>query len=243
VKRLSLALAAIATLCSSCFLSSSSSGSANELTTLANKVSKTTYAAVYQFAFEHQPAPGETDRLEITQVPPTTVRQLQQSTRNAENKTISLKSWYITRAGGSYSCTEYPESGVRCAKDPVARTTFGSAKFDVYFDAPREEGSFASVRKISRSDRIAGQQATCFETAPAAPSPAAGAAVPSEGRFRYTLCYASDGILLRGQRTSLDETSGAQSNTFVQAISVSRVVEPGELRLPGPVSDASELGR
>ena len=226
-----------------CFLKSSTSGEANELAKLASKVSKTTYAAVYRFAFKQQPAPGETDKLEITQSLTTNVRQLQQSTRSLDNKTVTLRSWYITRTTGSFACTEYPTSGVQCMKDPIARTTFGSAKFDVYFDAPKDAASYSSVRKIARSDRIANQPATCFETVPAEASPSPGTPEPDEGRFRYELCYASDGILLRGQRTTLDEGGGGDADTLIEAVSISRVVDPSELRLPGPLVDASDVSR
>ena len=243
MKRLTIVAVIACAVGQACFLSSSKSGAANELAALANKVSETTYAAVYEFVFTSQPAPGETDKLEISQMPPTTLRELQQSTRSADNKTLSIRNWYLTRATGSFACTEYPNVGVKCMKDPIQHATFGSAKFDVYFDDPKDPTSYASVRKIARSDRIAGQQATCFETAPAEPSPPPPTSEPAEGRYRYELCYTSDGILLRGRRATLDEAAGGAADTVVQAISISRVVEPGDLRLPGPVVDVSDVGR
>jgi hypothetical protein len=75
-----------------------------------------------------------------------------------------------------------------------------------------------------------------------APSPDAGSAEPTDERFRYELCYAEDGILLRGKRTTLaNEGSAANAESFVEVLSISRVVEPRELRLPGEVVDPADL--
>jgi hypothetical protein len=66
--------------------------------------------------------------------------------------------------------------------------------------------------------------------------------VATPERFRYELCYADDGILLRGRRTVLEDVeSGGQREVLVEAVSISRVVQPGELRLPGPLVDPQDL--
>jgi hypothetical protein len=234
-----LVFAVVAT---SCVFGGSPSGGGTELRELASKVDTATYAAVYRFAFTRQFAPGITTRIEITQDPPATVRKVDTTTKPAAGKAVSLTTWYVHNEQGDYVCNRYAEVGIRCSKTALARTSFGSEKLDLFFDTPRQEDSFASVRKASRTERIKGQQATCFETVPAPPSPEAVSPEPTDERFRYELCYAEDGILLRGKRTTLDD-SGAAANaeSFVEIISLSRVVDPRELRLPGEVVAPDDL--
>jgi hypothetical protein len=242
---------ALTLLSSSCIFGSSPRGAADELTQLAEKVSEATYAAVYRFNFTRQPAPGVATRLEIVQRPPTTVRKVESSTKREDGKTVAVKAWYVHNNQGDFACNEYEEVGVRCQRNPVARATFGSAKLDIFFDTPRTSQAFSEVVKDARTVRIGGHQATCFEGIPASPSPsrslapsgsAAASPAATAERYRYELCYASDGILLRGRRTTLDD-GGPASNaeSFVEVASLSRVVEPSELELPGPVVDPGDL--
>ena len=229
-------------LATSCIFGGSPSRAADELRELASKVETATYAAVYRFAFTRQFAPGITTRMEVTQQPPVTVRKVDTTTKPAEGKTITITSWFIHNADGDFVCNSYTQVGVRCSKTALARTSFGSEKLDLFFDTPRHEDSFVSVRKGSRSERIKGQQATCFEAVPAPPSPEAASPEPTDERFRYELCYASDGILLRGKRTTLDDSgTTANAESFVEIVSLSRVVEPRELRLPGEVVEPGDL--
>lgn len=227
---------------SSCVFGNSPKGARDELTHLANKVETASYAAVYRFAFTRQNPPGQTTRIEITQQPPVTVRKIEESTRSADNKPVTLKVWYLHNAQGDFACNEYPSIGVRCQKNPLARTTAGSEKLDVFFDTPREENRFADVRKITRPVRIQGQRGTCFEAVPLTASPEPTSSVPTVERYRYELCYGDDGILLSGKRTTLDDTGGAESaESFVEAVSISHVVDPVELRLPGKIVSADDL--
>jgi hypothetical protein len=242
VKRISFATLAVALLSTACVFGGSPSGGADELTELANKVETATYAAVYRFAFTRQFAPGITTRMEITQDPPATVRKSETTTKSADGKSVTVTVWYVHNADGDFVCPKYESAGVRCQKNPLARSSFGTESLDVFFDTPREEDAFTSVRKASRTERIEGEQATCFEAVPAAASPEPESPEPTEERFRYELCYAEDGILLRGARTTLDD-SGAAANaeSFVEIISLSRVVEPRELRLPGEVVEPEDV--
>lgn len=229
-------------LASSCVFGGSPSGGADELTTLASKVETATYAAVYRFAFTRQFAPGVTTRMEVTQQPPVTVRKVETTTKPADGKPVTITVWYVHNEDGDFVCPKFDGADVRCQKNPIARSSFGSEKLDIFFDTPRREGAFASVRKASTKERIQGQQATCFEAVPAPPSPEPASPEPTDERFRYELCYAEDGILLRGKRTTLDRSgSAANAESFVEALEVSRVVEPRELRLPGPVVDPEDL--
>jgi hypothetical protein len=240
VLAVALAIAAIAS--ASCSIGGSSGGGVDELLELAAKVETATYAAVYRFAFTRQFAPGITTRMEITQDPPVNIRKVETTTKPAEGKAVTLTKWLAHNEDGDFVCNRYGDAGVKCSETALARTSFGTESLDVFFDTPREQGAFSSVRKASRTERIQGQQATCFEAVPVAPSPAAGSAEPTDERFRYEFCYAEDGILLRGKRTTLaDSGSAANAEAFVEALSVSRVVEPRELRLPGEVVDPADL--
>jgi hypothetical protein len=239
-----VAVVAFVLLVPSCVFRDSRSGPADELTELASRVDKATYAAVYRFAFVKQFAPGQTIRMEITQQPPVTVRRVDTTTKPAEGKALTVTSWFIHRADGDYVCNEFPEAGIRCQKDPISTSTFGSSKLDVFFDGPRKARAFTEVRKAARRDRFRGNVGTCYEAIPTVVSPAPASPAPSPERFRYELCYADDGILLQGRRTTLDEgAAGEQSESFVELISLSRVVDPSELKLPGTVTQVGDLPR
>ena len=241
MKRISAAALLLALLGVSCIFGSSPSEGTDELTTLASKVDTATYAAVYRFAFTRQFAPGVTTRMEVTQQPPVTVRKVETTTKPADGKAVTITVWYVHNADGDFVCPKNDAGTILCQKNPIARSSFGSEKLDVFFDTPRTKDAFASVRKASTKERIQGQQATCFEAVPAPPSPEPPSPEPTDERFRYELCYAEDGILLRGKRTTLDDSgSAANAESFVEALSVSRVVEARELRLPGPVVDPED---
>lgn len=243
MRRLACAALAACALATSCSIGGSSGGGSDDLVALAKKVETATYAAVYRFAFTRQFAPGITTRMEITQDPPVNIRKVETTTKDSEGKPRTLITWYAHTANGDYVCNRYGDPPVvQCIKTALARTSFGTESLDVFFDTPRQDDAFASVRKASRTERIKGQQATCFEAVPAPPSPEASSAEPTDERFRYEFCYAEDGILLRGKRTTLDDAgSAANAESFVEALSVSRVVEPRELRLPGQVVDPADL--
>lgn len=252
MKRHLAAATALLVVSTGCFLRDSPQGPARELADLARKGSEATYAAVYRFNFTRQPAPGVSTRLEIVQQPPVTLRKVESKTKKADGKTVGLAYWFVRNTDGDFACNEFPKTGVRCQADPVIRTTFASAKLDVFFDTPRDDGAFSQVAKAARRVRISGHQGTCFEAVPAAlpgptaregASPDAATASPAAAdRFRYELCYAEDGILLRGRRTTLDEGGAADNaESFVEIASLSRVVEPRELRLPGAVVDPEDL--
>jgi hypothetical protein len=232
------------TVSASCF-GGSPEGGAQELAAVSSRVTGATYAAIYRYSISGPLAPAVRTRLEIVQEPPVSVRKLEMGTPDQAGKVVSVRSWQVRNANGDYACTDYPNVGVRCVANPVARGAFGSAQVDDFFDSPREEEAFASVRKASRPVRIGGEQGTCFEAVPVTPTQAPVSspqpAVTPE-RFRYELCYAEDGILLRGRRLVLEAVEGGpQREAVVEVVSVSRVVEPRELRLPGPVVDAEDL--
>lgn len=235
----------IALLSTSC-VGGSTQDTSNELADTAEKVTSATYAAIYRYAITGPLAPSVRTSLEIVQDPPVSVRKYETATPDSTGKLVTLRSWQARNAQGDYSCTEYLKLGVRCVANPIVGNTFGVAQIDEFFDTPRKDAAFSSVRKSTRRFRILGEQGTCFEAVPVAPTePPVSSPQPvttTAGRFRYELCYADDGILLRGRRTILEDVeSGPQREVLVEAVSISRVVEPKELRLPGPVSDAEDL--
>ncbi len=241
MRRLAPAALALVLLSGGCIFGDGPSGAADELTELANKVSEATYAAVYRFNFVRQAAPGVSTRLEIVQQPPVTVRKMRSTTKRPDGKSVDVAYSLIHNADGEFACNDFEGVGVRCQANPVGRATFGSARVDPYFDTPREANAFASVRKEGRQRRIGGNLGTCFEAVPVAKSPPPATGEVTE-RFRFELCYADDGILLLGRRTTLDEGDSADSaESFVEVTSLSRVVEPAELKLPGPLIGPDDL--
>lgn len=229
----------------SCIFGGSPRDAAAELAEVASRVGDTTYAGIYRYSITGPLAPAVRTRLEIVQAPPVSVRKLETATPDEAGKLVSLRSWQVHNERGDYACTDYEALGVRCVTNPIAAGTFGSAQIDSFFDTPRREAAFSTVRKSSRRFRILGEQGTCYEAVPvAATEPPISSPQPVETaeRFRYELCYADDGILLRGRRTILaDVEGGRQREVVVEAVSISRVVEPDELRLPGPVADVDDL--
>jgi hypothetical protein len=245
MKRASLLLLAPLLLSSCMFIKGSSGkGGAEELTAIAGKVKETTYAAGYKFGFTGPLAPAVRTRMEIVQDPPNSLRRLDTTTPVKEGKPATVTSWYVHNMKGNFACDDYAQRGVRCIADPVANGTFGTQNLDQFFDTPREANAFASVRKSGRPIRIHGERATCFEAVPAAPSPVPVTSPQPQitpERFRYELCYADDGILLRGRRTILEEGGTGEREAVVEVTSISRVVEAQELKLPGPVANPEDL--
>ncbi|HYZ93057.1 MAG TPA: hypothetical protein VFA34_11815 [Actinomycetota bacterium] len=246
--RRSLVAALVLALSTVSCLGGSPQGASTDLSDLAEKVTSATYAAVYRYSITGPLAPSVRTSLEIVQDPPVSVRRLETATPDSTGKPVSLRSWQVRNAQGDFACTDYQKLGVRCVRNPIVGGTFGSAQIDEFFDMPKKTETFSSVRRSTRRFRVLGEQGTCFEAVPVAPTePPITSPQPvttSAGRFRYELCYAEDGILLRGRRTILEDvSSGPQREVLIEAVSISRVVEPRELRLPGPVTSPEDLRR
>jgi hypothetical protein len=239
-----LALGFVLLAASSCIFKGSPGANGN-LTQFASRADKLTYEAIYSFAISGQLAGGVSARLEIAQSPPSVLRRLDTTSTPSSGKPITISSWFVSNASGHYACAQYGGT-TKCSQDNVASTTFGDAQIDGFFDLPRQADSFASVRKETRPVRIHGEKGTCFEAAPAAPSEppvhSPQPTVPAD-RYDYQLCYSDDGILLRGRRTNLTaaEAGGASQDYVLQVISISRVVQPSDVRLPGPLVSPEEL--
>jgi hypothetical protein len=245
MKRLVSTASAAIVITTSCVFGGSPQGAADELADTAERVTEATYAAIYRYRLTGPLAPAVRTRLEVVQDPPVSLRKLETATPDESGKLVSVRSWQIRNEKGDFACTDYEKLGVRCVANPIVGGTFGSAQIDEFFDTPRKEETFSSVRKSMRRFRILGEQGTCFEAVPVPPSEppvASPQPVTTPERFRYELCYADDGILLRGRRTILEDVEGGrQREVLVEAVSISRVVEPEELRLPGPVTGAADL--
>jgi hypothetical protein len=232
---------------SSCiFGNSSQEGAAAELSKLSSASTDATYAAIYRFTVTGQLAGAVTTRMEIVQSPPVSLRKLDTTTKPESGDPVTLSSWFVRNADGDFACTTYPDVGVKCLADPVASGTFGNAQLDAFFDTPREEGAFSSVRETSRPVRVQGEEGQCFEAVPSgSTSTTSPQATVATQRFRFELCYTEDGILLRGRRTNLSDTDsgGSATESLVELVSLSRVVEPRELRLPGQVVQPDDVRR
>ena len=232
---LAVALAVAASGCSHVRPRSAPIGGAAELTQLADAGAHAIYEATYSYSTAGVLTPGITTRMQIAQRPPTSIRKLETSTTGPDGHAVTVRSWQATDSRGSYSCTDYA-GGVRCLPNSLPAATFQSAQLDELFDAPRRAGFFSNVTRAGARARIAGQVATCFEGTPA---PGAEAAT-------YELCYTSDGILLRARRTlstSVAPGTDSRREAVAQATTVSRSVAAADLRLPGPISSAADVGR
>ncbi len=231
---------------SSCIFGNSPQDAGDELSQLSSAATDSTYAAIYRFTVTGQLAGAVTTRMEIVQDPPVSLRKLDTTTQPETGEPITLTSWFVRNADGDFACTTYPDVGVKCLADPIASGTFGNAQLDAFFDTPQEEGAFSSVRETARPVRVQGEEGQCFEAVPStdASTTSPQATVVTE-RFRFELCYAEDGILLRGRRTNLADADGGGSATesLVELVSLSRVVEPRELRLPGQVVQPDDVRR
>lgn len=246
MSRVLVATLAFVVLATACVFGDSPQGGADELRDAATRVTGTTYAAIYRYRVTGPLAPSVRTRLEIVQDPPVSLRKKEVATPDEAGKLVSLRDWQVHNEKGDFACTDYEQLGVRCVANPIASGTFGSAQIDDFFDTPRSGEAFSSVRKSTRRFRILGEQGTCFEAVPVSPTEepiTSPQPQTTPERFRYELCYADDGILLRGRRTVLEDVEGGpQREVVVEAVSISRVVQPNELRLPGPVTDAADLG-
>lgn len=236
----------MALLTSSCFLSGGGGDEAGELAGFLDRGESAIYAATYRFELAGPLAPAVTTRLEIVRDPPTAIRKLEAATPGDPDEPVTVRHWQITNGEGNFVCTDYAEVGVQCLPNPVNSGTFGSAQVDAFFDLPADPDAFSSVVKANRTFRVAGEEASCFEATAVPPTPVPAVASPDRTvpveRFRYELCYASDGVLLRGRRALVGaETDDNRRESLVEAVSVSRTVESGELGLPGPVVDPEDL--
>ncbi len=243
MKRIAVACACFVLL-SSC-LFKGSSGESGNLVSFATRADKIAYEAIYNFDISGQLAGGVSVRATIAHDPPAVLRRLDTTTKPSSGSPITVSSWFVTNTTGHYACAQYG-GATRCSTDDLDSTEFGDARLDAFFDAPRRADAFASVRKATRPVRIASEKGTCFEASPAEPSPSPSHSpeptIPAE-HYRYDLCYSDDGILLRGRRIDLTaEEAGGQAQTYLlDVVSITRVVQPSDVRLPGPLVSPSEL--
>jgi hypothetical protein len=243
MKRILAASVALVAL-SSCFLKGSSGVSGN-LTAFATRADKLRYEAIYNFNITGQLAGGVSARAEIAQDAPSVLRRLDTTTKSASGNPTTVSSWFVTNASGRYACAQYG-GATRCTSDVLDPTMFGYAPIDGFFQLPRQVSAFSSVRKATRPVRIRGEKGTCFEGIPVEPSPpvssTAQPTLPAQ-RYRYELCYSDDGILLRGRRTNLalEEAGGAAQDYVLEVVSITRIVQPSDLRLPGPIVSPDQL--
>ncbi|HVL81468.1 MAG TPA: hypothetical protein VM840_07755 [Actinomycetota bacterium] len=226
------------------------------LTEIAQKAEPLTYKATYRFQLRGPLAEGSETKLEIVQRPPESLRLFQTTTADADGKTFTESTWIVSKLADAqeptspltfYSCwagDRTTRGQVRCHEAPPTGM-FGRRQIDEVFEfvrRPRE--SFESVESLG-SQSIAGEEAACFEAVHQAepPDPAVSPAPFDPRRHKLQLCYSTDGILLRMHR-SIDEpvpTGLGYVEQVLEATSVSRTVEDGEIELPGEVRTSSDL--
>jgi hypothetical protein len=234
-----------------CIFGDEAGDASGELRELATQSLAATYRATYRFDVTGPLAPAVTTVLKIAQAPPRSVRQLRTTTPGADGKPVTVEQWQAQGPGGTYSCTRYDDIGVRCLKNPLLSATFGSVRVDEFFDLPRGEGAFTSVKHVGGSPRIAGIKAECFTGVPQPPTaPPVRSPQPrfTPERFSFELCYTPDGVLLRGRKTitgPVPTNVEGRRSMSVEALTVSSNVKPADTRLPGPVvrpEDVSSAG-
>ncbi len=242
MKRVVTAAIAFLLLGACIFKSGPTSGDLSEFATRSDKL---TYLAIYNFGITGQLAGGVSTRIVVAQDPPSSLRRLDVTTRSANSKAKTVSSWFVSNPSGNYACAEYG-GAVKCTPDSIAAGGFGDAQVDGFFQLPRKADGFESVHKSTRPVRIKGEKGTCFEGVPVTPTPSPSRSVqptiPSE-RYHYELCYSDDGILLRGRRTNLSqaEAGGPAQDYVLEVASINRVVQPADVRLPGPVVTPEDL--
>ena len=174
------------------------------------------------------------DRAATAHVRPASVET---TTQPETGKPVSLSAWYIRNAKGDYACTEFEEVGVRCQVEADRRGDVREREARrVLRYAAQGERAFSSVRKAARPVRIAGQQGTCFEAVPVSASPGAGSPAPSRPTVSGTSSATptTGSFSAAGGRPWTRAGQRIEAESFVEVTSLSRVVEPRELRLPGP---------
>lgn len=217
---------------------------ATELHRLALSSDELVYEARYSFGFSGPLAPAVRYTLTVAQEPPADLRSVETVTPAAEGEgTLEITSWRATQDGEHYACAEYAE-GVRCKKNVLPVDAFGLRIPDDMISLARTLDAFERVER-SGSERIAGERGRCFqafggpEPGPQTPQPSPAPRFEPEG-YTYDYCYASDGILLLARRTISGEIPEdiereQRREAVLEALAVSRSVDPSDLRLPGPV--------
>lgn len=218
---------------------------AEQLTRLAYDADDLAYAASYRYTLTGDLAEAVDTTMEIVQEPPTVVRKIATTTNTAEGESISIPQWLIQRDDESYACTRYESEGIRCVDTPGTPGMFGFARVDEIFDLTRDPDGFAAVES-SEGQQIAGEQATCFAARnhTATPPPEQSPEIFTPRAFRFELCYASDGILLRARRVVAEEVPPeleGRQESVLEATSVRRSFTPEELELPDAVAEVAQL--
>jgi hypothetical protein len=214
---------------------------ADDLTTTAVQADEIVYKVVYTFGLSGPLAPAARSTLTLSQRPPNNLRSIETVTPTVDDETQTSRAWYAERGGESYACAEYAE-GTQCRAGASLAGTFGLTDVDQMLLLLRTPDAFSSVERIARA-RVAGESATCYRAVPPKPTP-----VPlrsPQPRFipeahSFDFCFAEDGILLRARRTITGEVPEdvereGRREALLEAQSVTRTVDPADLRLPGQI--------
>lgn len=244
--RLAAAALALACAAAGCIFGGGNGDASGDLKELGDLGLAATYRATYRFDVAGPLAPAVTTVLKIAHDPPRSLRELRTTTPGADETPVTVEQWQAQGPNGTFSCTRYDDVGVRCLKNPLLASTFGSARVDEFFDLARTEDAFETVERTG-DERIAGIRAECFTATPHDPTaPPIRSPQPrfTPERFTFELCYAPDGVLLRGRKTiegPVPTNLEDRRVTSVEALTVSSAVRPADLALPGPVVDPEDV--
>ena len=223
-------------------------GPAERLTELATKGDAVTYKATYRYEVTPLKESQET-RVIIVSRPPDSLRHTDVVTRARGGQEVSVPQWLFQKNGEFFTC--FKVGTVQCRVNTTPASRFGHNDLDDFYELVRKPDSFQTVREIERAE-IAGESARCFRATP--PHPAAPSATPTPAAsgsprsalsartadaFEFELCYAADGLLLRGRRTLLGPLrtgSSGRPTANLEAVSVTRKVSDDDLKLPAPVT-------
>lgn len=250
MRRAILVVAAVLAVGASCSSGKSASkedlgtGPEKELVTLAREGDAANVKVVYTYSISGPLAGSVKTTITVVQRPPDVLRKIETTTRTPADKEVTVGRWSIRKGKDFYNCTTYGQE-VSCIPSTEPPVTYGYQQLDEAAELVRSAGGFTTVRKTG-TQMIAGEKATCFD---ARPRPATPPPVTSPQprftptKFRFELCYASDGVLLKLKRSVAEPVPSGSTGTesTLEATSVTRKVSRSELELPGPVRSPQEL--
>jgi hypothetical protein len=220
------------------------SGPARELRATSSLAARKTYKVDYRYTISGSLQAAADTTIRVVQRPPDRLRRIETTTKDPRGNERTVASWSIRRRADFFTCASYGDD-VNCLPSPGPSGAFGYSQLDEVAELLADPRSFASVARVSDAT-IVGERASCFQATPHTQSPPPATSpqprfVPT--RFRFELCFARDGILVKiVRRITGPIPTGVQGTEIVlQATSVSRSVRASDVALPGPVRNPRDL--
>ncbi len=238
---------------------------ASDLARLAVSARRLEYRAAYRYEISGPLAPSAETRMEVFQKPPDVMRRVRTTTPERAGRTRTTMTWLLSSGNSHTSCfsLDFPAQQATCVQSGPPAGFFGLHGVDEVLELTQDPESFRSVRDAP-DETIAGLQGRCFvadsrrqETGgtpkPQSPAGRAGADPSPQSRFepsryRFDLCYSSEGIPLRIRRTLVSPLPtnlgrGERVSLLLEATSVSRNVRDSFLEPPAPPTRPEDLRR